>query len=67
MHCVLDGVCRDDVGIITMEVILFGPQSQLHRSRHLFDAVVFSIPLNMENFDHVLPIASSDKLHFIIL
>lgn len=67
MNCVLDGVCRDDIWIISMQVIFFGTQSKLHWSYHLFNAVIFSISLNMENFYHILPIASSDKLQLIIL
>jgi hypothetical protein len=67
LNCVLDGVCRDDVWIIAMQIISFGAQSQLYWSCHLFNAMIFSISLNMENFYHILPIASSNKLHFIIL
>lgn len=65
MDSVLDSVSRDDVRVVTGQVVLAGFEGELHISRQLSDVVVSSLSSDIQHLDQILAIAGPHKLHIL--
>lgn len=65
MDGILDGVCRDDVRVVSSCIILAGSERELHVGLQLDDVMVTALSPDDEHLHGVLPIARSHKLHIL--